>query len=772
MPGCRETPKVPIGLGWGVDACLTAHVDSSARAAYLPKLRAAGITILRERGPNAAMNELHEAGFRVVSFVGLGQLKIEQRGNALPEDLLAVYSAAKAMQRLHGRYVDVWEMVNEPDVGYCQDLPDRLAAFQKAVYLGIKSESEGKGEGERRKENGERRMENEKQAEAIGRSGKAGIEKRQAGAGHTPLVLMGALALPPGPWLERAARNGLLDYTDAYDFHFYGFKEDLAGVIRAHEMFASKWVDLRDREIVGPDLVSGPANSGRSAREARPYDGNIGPDLASEWLPVSRYHLSSLPIWITECGINAVVPGNFLNPARRKLQADFTLATARQAQASENVAVFMPFILVGKCIPQALTLSPDQPLPAWKAYARFARQHPFPSRVLAMPPRDPNPVVMQWLPDNRTAIPHKVSGSYRFWQDQPMRGVLRIYNFGGTSIRGTLEADAPQDVGLSSPDLHLLRPTTAEHPELPAFRSSMLTIPALGRLELPLTFTPAATGYSRDFWEASFLDERGRRSPVYFGLETAPDEDDFAMVPIELGPPSRGHINHPDLDGFAITSESGAWTGINGAVVESDGLDRKPGHNDSMGSRAGSPDPAISSGAAGFGDPAPQHRTEAANVVARPLALKASVTKLNNDPLSPTMAIARVRGLPLRGFLRLQLDCPMDAGFRVRVDLVDRQGQRFTVWENLGASYFGPSDDVWLNLDDFHIYFWGRCSERPDFRPQDIDEIRLRFFFARAHDPRLIRLSFVQKRGGPEVGIQPGDLKSPPLVAGNSFGVR
>jgi hypothetical protein len=119
------------------------------------------------------------------------------------------------------------------------------------------------------------------------------------------------------------------------------------------------------------------------------------------------------------------------------------------------------------------------------------------------------------------------------------------------------------------------------------------------------------------------------------------------------------------------------------------------------------------------------------------------------------MAIARVSGLPPRGFLRLQLDRPMGSDFRVRVDLVDRHGQRFTVWENLGASYFGPNDDVWLNLEDFHIYFWGRCSEHPVFRPQDVEEIRLRLYFARANDPRLIRLSFVQKRGGPEVGIQP-----------------
>ena len=471
VSGCVEYQAVPRRGGWGVDACLTVYADSAARAAYLPILRDAGVTILRERGPNPAMAELRSAGFHVVSFIGLPPVPVEQRGDVLPEDLLAIYSAAKAMQQTHGRYVDAWEMVGEPDVGYCRDLPDRLAAFQKAVYLGINAAAD----------------------EEIGKSG-----NRESGD-ERPLVLMGALALPPGPWLERAARNGLLDYTDAYNFHFYGFAEDLAGVIRAHEAFARRWVDLRTRTIVGSDLVSGPVDSGRSARKARPYDSNGAPSFASEGFPVSRFHLSTFPIWITECGLNAVVPGDFLNPERRQLQADFTLATARQALASENVAVFMPFILVHARDPHALTLAPDRPLPAWSAYAGYARSHPFPARLVAMPPRDPNPVVVQWLPDNRTAIPHKVSGCYRFWQDQPMHGVLRIYNLGKKPVQGILEAGPLREVALASQDLHAVPAKPAIDPGSPAFRSSVLTIPALGRIEVPVTFTPTATGYFRDF---------------------------------------------------------------------------------------------------------------------------------------------------------------------------------------------------------------------------------------------------------------------------------
>jgi hypothetical protein len=171
------------------------------------------------------------------------------------------------------------------------------------------------------------------------------------------------------------------------------------------------------------------------------------------------------------------------------------------------------------------------------------------------------------------------------------------------------------------------------------------------------------------------------------------------------------------LDGNAVTSESGAWTGINGLVVEADGPGKRPNTQDSE-----------------------SNTRDTADAV----ALRMSMMKLSNDPLWPPVAIARVRGLPLQGFLRLQLDRPMDSDFKVRVDLIDRQGQRFTIWENLGASYFGRRDDVWLNLEDFHIYFWGRCGEHPVFRPQDVEEIRLRCYSARVNDPRLIRLSLWQ----------------------------
>ena len=251
-------------------------------------------------------------------------------------------------------------------------------------------------------------------------------------------------------------------------------------------------------------------------------------------------------------------------------------------------------------------------------------------------------------------------------------------------------------VGLSGLSETELRPDNT--PGAPAFwSSSEITIAAMGRVDVPVMLTPLTPAYFRDFWECRFRDERGNCARAYFGLEALPHEDEFTATPLALLPRRSGQVEHPDLDGENVTSQSGAWVGLNGLHVEE-----------------------LEGG------------------------LRASVDAPNRDPLQPTVAVARVDGLPSRGFLHLKLDQPMDSNFQVRVDLVDRKGQRFAIWENLGASYFGPRDDVWLNLEDFGIYFWGRCTESPILDPAHVEEIRLRCYFNRAHDPRVIRLSLLQ----------------------------
>ncbi|MFA6289053.1 MAG: hypothetical protein WC661_16850 [Opitutaceae bacterium] len=619
--------KEPVAA-WGIDGCLTCHVPVEADfQGYVRLLQETGVTWVRERGAwidEAALTDggnqlvrrlrtMRAAGLRVVAFAGGPTLRVEQPGNQLPEDLQAVYAVAFRQGRNAAGLVDAWEMSGEPDVGYCRDLPDRLAAYNKAMYLGL---SDG-----------------------------------AASAGRSTVVMMGALALAPGPWLERAMKNGLLDYTDAYNFHFYGHASDLAGVIAAHRAVL--------RAAFPP--------TGLAARHGRP----------GAMFPERHRERPRLPLWLTECGINAASPDDFYNPQRRALQAAFARETAGVARAAREMAVFMPFILVWPGDAHAMTVRSDFPLPAWTAYADYVRRHPWPERPLMRAAANPNRVVVQWMPDNTTTVPHKVAGTYRFGEDGPVRGVLRVYNFGGKPVGGRIEAGLLPHVKIISPAL-----VAAGGGRLV---SSGLIVPAGGRIELPLEFSPSSPGYFRDEWEAAFVDGGGRRSPVVFGLERWPEAKAFTGAPLALKP----------------TGTAGPWTPLNGLEIKEEG------------------------GRTMF-----------------------QVARLSRDPLLPPQAVAAVEGLPARGFLRLQLSDPK---VRVRVDLVDTKGQRFAVWENFGVNYERPSSDVWLSLDDFNLYFWGRCGADARLYPERIREVRLRFFFQKANDPTEARLSFMTE-AGPEIG--------------------
>jgi hypothetical protein len=631
----RETK--PMAAAWGIDACLSRHVPEEAWPAYLELLRASGVRTLRERDIGTreadgsyrndvrpAYRRLQEAGHRVVAFAGT-QVPVQQIGNALPEDLRSVFAQAKLLGRDFAGLVDAWEMVGEPDVGYCPDLPDRAVAYQKALYLGIK---------------------------AGAREARWARGGEDSGADRAPWVLMGAVALPPGPWLERAVRNGMLDYTDAYNFHFYGHADDLTGVVRAHARVAGRHGGMAS----GPGFHKSPG------------------------LWRQRPQVAELPLWITECGLNAATPRDFSNPERRRLQAEFTVRTAQVAWEEERVALFMPFILAHEGDAHAMTLAGGGPLPAWSAYAEFTRSHPWPSRPLADPPAAPNPIVMQWMPDNRTTRAHKVSGSYRFLGEADMVGELRVYNFSERTVTGRLTESVLQRISSGQ--------------RLP----KEIEVAAGGMVTLPMSFRRTASrGYLREDWSATFTERGGRSTAVSFALEAEPAVEDFVVRPWPIGSLSGTAPIHPfDPRQDKVSSVSGRWRGVNGVHVE-----------------------------------------ELAEDMIRVMS-----PQLARDPLRARLAVARVGPLPTEGFLRLQLDQPMGQEFAVCVDLVDRQGQRFSIWENMGVSYFTPkATDVWLSLRDFQIYFWGRCSAQPVVRAQDVEELQFRFYGNKGDELRSVKFS-------------------------------
>lgn len=232
---------VPSGRGnpgWAVDACLSRHVAPFAAAQYRAMLDASAVVWLRERDigrrqpvvdvvsflhvllspdrpyvgdPRPAFRLHRESGRAVVAFAGLPDAPAPARpGNALVEDLLSVFRGGQQLAKDFSGTVDAWEMVGEPDLGYCRDLPDRLAAYQKALYLGIRRGTKNRADAD---------------------------TSTPSNEGHPstpgPLILMGALGYSPGPWLERAARNGLLDYTDAIIFIFTARRKNLPGKLKA-----------------------------------------------------------------------------------------------------------------------------------------------------------------------------------------------------------------------------------------------------------------------------------------------------------------------------------------------------------------------------------------------------------------------------------------------------------------------------------------------------------------------------------------------------------
>lgn len=115
----------------------------------------------------------------------------------LPDDLRSAYRAGRELAKTYGDLVDAWEIDNEPDWGWGSESAETYAAFLKAMKLGVE----------------------------------AGTPKGT----RPPLVVMASLALGPGPWLERFAANDGFSYTDAFNFHYYGYATDLGAHYRALE---------------------------------------------------------------------------------------------------------------------------------------------------------------------------------------------------------------------------------------------------------------------------------------------------------------------------------------------------------------------------------------------------------------------------------------------------------------------------------------------------------------------------------------------------------
>ncbi len=197
---------------------------------------------------------LRAAGYRPVVFVRWdteswrGGVRPGSRQCRLPLDLREAFARTEELGRTYGDLVDWWEIDNEPDVSFVQENPETYAAFLKACYLGFA----------------------------------AGASAGGAPAGRSQ-VLMGPLALPPGPFFEAFVRNDGLRYTDGFNYHFYGYAEDFTGMYRQFEAAVA--------ELAGPGR--GRAAPGRG-RDGATWQTRVMP-LTAGWRPRFDHLWTFLP---------------------------------------------------------------------------------------------------------------------------------------------------------------------------------------------------------------------------------------------------------------------------------------------------------------------------------------------------------------------------------------------------------------------------------------------------------------------------------------------
>lgn len=739
----------------GVDAVIAAHIeDPEARTAILRRLSDDGITWIRERSswPNTAndnratWSEAREAGLRVLAFSRQvnGQLTERPAGrNRLGQDLLEVYQKASLLASSHHGTVDAWELLNEPEFLFVADNPDSAAAFQKALYLGLK-----------------------------------------AGDPETP-VLRPAIGGSPGGYWEVALRNGLWDYGDAGNVHFYGWPETLDEILEDHRL-----------------------------QDARAF--------AQGWTRVNP-----VPLWITEINNYRGRLGVSHEHAER-VWAEQSDALTRmwEIAVGQNVAVFMPFVLRWKKRPELSLFDQElRALPPWESYRRAFHNEPAtknkePATKNGLIPDvhgPPSPIVLQWVPDESTGTPNKFSGAYRFLRRAgvpaadrpvgqveevsppataflPMRGELRIYNFSDQPVSGRLSWSVGGGVRVQV-DPELSR--SSNHSI-----DSTITVGDLrpfSRLSLPVTFHAPDAEEARWFrgtFSAEFLKVQpdsvsstgeavsgGPRSLLYFRVEPTPDWDLFETLPLVIETESLSPVraldpgtvqtprdwleqtdgSHPRWieereDPGLISWESVAEQGKQAAATN-----ESPATAIGKGDRRLrlAPVPVTASGALDL-----HHRDypfgyewtsqlgvwsginglqlrEVSSQKGAYQVLKVTVDPLEHEKKHPR-AVVRLPfndadsagdGLPGNAVIALRASREFtDAPFNIGVFLVDRWGQAWRVDEQIHWSALGPdgrphlqSRDKFLPLTDFvHAYFSNRVPGAR-LQPQDIVEIQLAF---------------------------------------------
>lgn len=252
-----SAPHAPLpGLDTGTTATAMLTWDRTLLADWgrtQPWLRIRGHPMAKDRPEVVmrealALRELSSTGFKPVILLRWGEKTWTHGirpgvGYRLPLDLREAYQRGFTEGRRFGATGAAFEIDNEPDISFVHDNAETYLAYLKAMYLGVKAGA----------------------AVATSfRHSTLNIQRPSSEPGAVPRVVMAPLALPPGPYFERMVENGLFSYTDAFNYHYYGYAEDFAGVYEQFENavseFGSVGLPLGARQVAGTEGTDqGPA---------------------------------------------------------------------------------------------------------------------------------------------------------------------------------------------------------------------------------------------------------------------------------------------------------------------------------------------------------------------------------------------------------------------------------------------------------------------------------------------------------------------------------
>ncbi|MDP0500785.1 MAG: hypothetical protein Q7P63_11880 [Verrucomicrobiota bacterium JB022] len=738
--------------GWGANYVWFHHQSSDTLKSYLQRTEDADITYafttfwtrvdaqgyytpeLRPR-----LKLLREAGQEPVVIIthppaGGGSRLTTQENAFLQDDLLAVFQASKRLGYDLRDYARIYFGANEPDLSWISDLPDRVTAHHKALYLGLKAGAASTGP-------------------YLTRNRGYRPSDRDAAA-----VLMPGLGTGVGPWLEEAAANGLFSYQDALNLHYYGWEPSFG------------------------DFV----DSMRAVYSAHRADDATLPVDPPVWVTeINTLHLQgdipTDPLFRREQARYIALTANTAVDKKVAVYIPYALKGSSESNFDLLFSAETPY----------------PAWQSFAKVSRDLKLNPPDGRAIKAP-QQVHPVVMQWLPAPRSVWPSKANAAYRFvpedetrlpgvaspatatklagapgtltWQPEfahergLIYGELRAYNFSEKPVSGFVRwSFAGSHAALMGQPVidDAFQVLDQPYPFDTTGQSSMVEIGPLSVVRLPLAFRREAGPLLEGEFRAEFITLAGGPEPVVerqrhqviaapnpvlaFSVETLPEADELAAIPVAVvdeplplrytGEPSNGtiwpvprnftddrfaqardltelrdhplpprqrtetlrlrpHVEGPEgqLDffntafpfGYEVTSRSGIWHGMNGVDVvalEDDGL----------------------------GD----------------IALQLELTRGKIDASRSRVAVAMVDGMPGEGAFRLRSAEEWNKRFDLRLILIDRFG---TMWTSIDSEPLpNAPNERWYRWEDFRPMYFGNLRPGATLQAEDVVSLHLSF---------------------------------------------